>query len=99
MKTSIVSSQEFASMRRIAFSVLGAAMGLVAGQASADVINQTTFGGLAIDGYDTVAYFTEGRPVEGDRAFESEWKDATWRVSSAQNKPLFDADPDKYAPH
>ena len=85
-------------MRRIFFSAVGAAMGLMATKASADVINQTTFGGLAIDGYDTVAYFTEGRPVEGDRAYESEWKDATWRFASAANKALFDADPEKYAP-
>ncbi|MEM6491044.1 MAG: YHS domain-containing (seleno)protein [Pseudomonadota bacterium] len=71
---------------------------VTANPASADVINQTFFGGLAIEGYDTVAYFTEGKPVEGDEAFESEWKDATWRFASAENKALFDADPEKYAP-
>ncbi|MEM7523092.1 MAG: YHS domain-containing (seleno)protein [Pseudomonadota bacterium] len=73
-------------------------MTLAAGQAAADVINQTTFGGVAIDGYDTVAYFTQGKAVEGDSDFESEWMDATWRFASADHKALFDADPEKYAP-
>ena len=74
-----------------------AAIGL-AGVAQADAINQTTFGGVAIDGYDTVAYFTDGRPVEGVEAHESDWNGATWRFASAANKALFDADPEKYAP-
>ena len=32
-----------------------------------DEINTTYFGNLAIKGYDPVAYFTENRPVEGDK--------------------------------
>lgn len=52
----------------------------------------------AIRGYDTVAYFTEGRAVQGERAYRSEWNGATWRFSSAENKALFDADPTAYAP-
>ena len=58
----------------------------------------STFLGGAIRGYDPVAYFTEGRPVEGERAYRSEWNGATWSFSSAENKALFDADPEAYAP-
>jgi YHS domain-containing protein len=53
---------------------------------------------LAVNGHDPVAYFTEGKPVEGSSAFESEYKGATWRFASAANKAAFDAEPAKYAP-
>ncbi len=53
---------------------------------------------LAVNGHDPVAYFTEGRPVEGSSAFESEYNGATWRFASAANKAAFDAEPAKFAP-
>jgi len=54
--------------------------------------------GTAIRGYDTVAYWTEGRPVEGEEGITSEYMGATWRFASDENKTLFDADPARYAP-
>lgn len=54
--------------------------------------------GIAIKGYDTVAYFTQGKPVNGDSKYEYSWKEATWRFSSAEHLDLFKADPEKYAP-
>ena len=54
--------------------------------------------GKAIRGYDMVAYFTEGRPVEGSRDFTFRWQDATWHFASAANRDAFAADPEKYAP-
>jgi YHS domain-containing protein len=54
--------------------------------------------GLALKGYDPVAYFVEGRPVEGHGEFEAEWKGAKWRFASAQNRELFLRTPEKYAP-
>ena len=54
--------------------------------------------GAAIRGTDPVAYFTEGRPVEGSRKFTHEWKGATWRFASAQNRDAFVAAPERYAP-
>lgn len=53
---------------------------------------------LAVSGYDTVAYFTEGKPVEGKSELETEYKGATWRFSSQENLDLFKKDPEKYAP-
>ena len=70
---------------------------LAAAAASADVVNQT-WRGVAIDGYDPVAYFTEGGPVEGDKAHSLTWNGAEWRFSSADNKARFEAEPEKYAP-
>lgn len=53
---------------------------------------------FAIRGTDPVAYFTEGRPVEGSEEFTSTYNGAVWAFSSAENKALFDADPTAYAP-
>lgn len=78
--------------------VIGLLAGLGTTPAQAGEINATTFGGVAIDGTDPVAYFQEGRPVEGNDGFEFEWKGATWRFASAENRDLFAADPEAYAP-
>lgn len=53
---------------------------------------------VAVGGYDVVAYFTAGKPVKGDKAFQTEWKGATWRFSSAANLAKFRANPSAYAP-
>jgi YHS domain-containing protein len=61
-------------------------------------INRTFFGGLAVDGYDPVAYFTDGRPVEGRKEITYDWHGATWRFANAEHRELFVAAPEKYAP-
>jgi YHS domain-containing protein len=53
---------------------------------------------LAIKGYDAVAYFTEGRAVEGKSEFRHSWEGASWQFSSASNRDVFAASPDRYAP-
>jgi YHS domain-containing protein len=52
----------------------------------------------AIRGYDPVAYFTEGKPIEGKEKLVYNWNNASWYFSSAQNLNLFKANPGKYAP-
>ncbi len=52
----------------------------------------------AIGGYDTVAYFTVGKPVKGSKEFTHQWNGASWLFSSAGNRDLFKAAPEKYAP-
>jgi YHS domain-containing protein len=54
--------------------------------------------GVAIGGYDPVAYFTDSRPLTGDAAIESTYQGATYRFASASHKALFDSDPERYAP-
>jgi hypothetical protein len=56
------------------------------------------FSDTAIDGYDTVAYFTQGKPVVGDKKFELLWRDANWRFANQKNLDLFKQNPQKYAP-
>jgi hypothetical protein len=54
--------------------------------------------GLAVRGTDVVAYFTQGRPLQGSPAFTHRWHGATWRFASAAHRDLFAADPERYAP-
>jgi YHS domain-containing protein len=54
--------------------------------------------GVAVGGYDTVAYFTAGKPVAGTAEFTHEHEGAVWRFASAANRDAFKADPAKYAP-
>ncbi len=54
--------------------------------------------GVAIHGYDTVAYFTEGKATKGKSEFEHVWEDARWHFASATNRDLFATNPDRYAP-
>jgi hypothetical protein len=74
-------------------------MGLVApwpAQAKSEVYKD--WQGLAIKGYDPVAYHKDGQPAEGSSKYEFVWKDAKWRFASAANRDLFKADPERYAP-
>jgi YHS domain-containing protein len=52
----------------------------------------------AIRGYDPVAYFTEGKPSKGKQEFTYVWNGASWHFTSAQNREVFKASPEKYAP-
>jgi YHS domain-containing protein len=62
-----------------------------------DKVNQTFFG-TAIKGYDTVAYHTEGRAVKGKSRYSYKWNDAKWHFANAENRDLFAANPERYAP-
>jgi enamine deaminase RidA (YjgF/YER057c/UK114 family) len=53
---------------------------------------------LSISGYDPVAYFTVGRPVQGKAEFESVWRKLRWRFASGEHRDLFIKDPQRYAP-
>jgi YHS domain-containing protein len=67
-------------------------------QASAvDEVN-TNFFGVAIKGYDPVAYFTDGEAVKGKRKFSYAWNEAKWYFATAANRDLFSSDPERYAP-
>ena len=70
----------------------------VAPAAAKDPVSTGTFSDLAVSGYDAVAYFAQGKPVEGLGALEYEWNGATWRFSSAENLAAFEASPEAYAP-
>ena len=60
-------------------------------------VNVTLFG-VAIKGYDPVAYFTDSKPVKGESEFAIDWNGASWRFASAAHRDAFKAAPEKYAP-
>ncbi len=53
---------------------------------------------VAINGADPVAYFTQSDLVYGQEAIFAEWEGAKWLFSSAENRDMFVANPEKYAP-
>ncbi|MGF1510275.1 MAG: YHS domain-containing (seleno)protein [Myxococcota bacterium] len=54
--------------------------------------------GVAIQGYDPVAYFTDGKPVKGRPEIRSMHRGAIYWFASSEHKEAFDEAPDKYAP-
>ncbi len=54
--------------------------------------------GVAIRGYDPVAYFTDQKPMKGSEQFTFAWMGATWRFASAAHRDQFAASPAQYTP-
>jgi YHS domain-containing protein len=100
-------SHNAASMSRRALLSLGAATALLFGAAAQaaeppiNTLKNSFIGGrtdTAINGYDTVAYFTVGKPVKGQDNLSTEWQGAKWKFSSQANLDLFKGNPTQYAP-
>lgn len=53
---------------------------------------------LAIEGFDTVAYHTNGTAQKGLHNFQVTWAGSTWHFATLENRQIFAADPTKYAP-
>ncbi|MEZ5822431.1 MAG: YHS domain-containing (seleno)protein [Xanthobacteraceae bacterium] len=60
------------------------------------VVNR--YSGLAIEGFDPVAYFTDARAVRGLPDFEATEAGAVWRFHNASNRDAFAAHPEIYGP-
>jgi YHS domain-containing protein len=54
--------------------------------------------GLAIEGYDPVAYFVSGKALEGKKEFSTQVDGGTYRFVSAANRELFQKNPTQYQP-
>ena len=54
--------------------------------------------GVAIDGFDPVAYFDEGKAVKGVEIHSCEYLNRTWHFSSAENRDKFLSNPEKFSP-
>jgi len=60
--------------------------------------NVNSDAGIAIQGGDVVAYYTQGKFVAGNPTISHQGKDAIWLFSSDENKKLFIVSPEKYRP-
>ena len=54
--------------------------------------------GIAIRGFDTVAFFTQKKAVPGSPSFSYQWAGTTWLFSTEENLQAFKLDPEKWAP-
>jgi len=86
-------------IRRTLLALAGTALAapLVAHAKDAPVYTGT-FSNAAVGGYDPVAYFTDHKPVKGDKRFVLNLNGAEWRFVSAENRDRFAAAPEHYAP-
>jgi hypothetical protein len=77
-------------------------MMISAGALAEEPVSKSFFGGVAIDGHDTVAYHgqqnRQHEAMEGEEEFTVEWKGAKWRFATRADSEAFAADPGKYAP-
>lgn len=58
----------------------------------------TTTEHVAIQGYDVVSYFTDGKPTKGSSDISLPFEDSKWQFANASHKQMFAADPDHYLP-
>jgi YHS domain-containing protein len=54
--------------------------------------------GVALQGYDAVAFFTVKKPTKGKASISAKYNDATYYFASAANRSAFEAEPAKYVP-
>lgn len=59
---------------------------------------KTPDGDVAIQGYDPVAYFRAGEPKKGNESYTFRWHNLTWHFVGEENRDLFQANPEKFAP-
>jgi YHS domain-containing protein len=71
---------------------------LSASASAADLVNVSGASKVALNGYDTVAFFTDSKPVNGSPFIAAEYQGATYFFSTEEHKKLFTANPAKYAP-
>ncbi len=78
--------------------VLLSASAAVGRAASAAEIVNATAAGIAVDGFDTVAYFELGHPVKGRVDQSVVYKGVRWLFATPEHRNAFAADPERYAP-
>jgi len=81
----------------IGFGALGL-HGFAAHASTTERVVVNRFSGLAIEGYDPVAYFVDARPTIGLPDFEASEAGAVWRFHNEGNRAGFIAHPDIYGP-
>lgn len=54
--------------------------------------------GVGIEGYDPVAFFTDGKPVLGKEEFHVTYRGVIYRFASAEHQAMFEKAPAKYEP-
>ncbi|ADB38531.1 hypothetical protein Slin_2513 [Spirosoma linguale DSM 74] len=89
-------------MKMLALLFISVAFGIISAQAQTNpVVRKQQFNldnGLAIQGYDPVAYFTQNKAIKGSSANSVTYKNVTYRFASSTNAEMFQKSPEKYEP-
>jgi hypothetical protein len=89
-------------MRRVALGLMAvlsmATVISLTGQSggTATAVNATR--GVALAGYDVLAYFEDGKAVKGSPAFAHTWQGVSWHFATAARQAKFAAAPETFAP-
>lgn len=101
MSTTVQRGSRYGSTRRRAIFVVFAILTVIAispPSNAADTIYNITSEGVAIGGYDPVAYVVDRKPQQGDPGIWLQWSGAEWRFATESNRTAFEEDPVRYAP-
>ena len=96
--------KRYGSRPRIALFALlagffgGLTLDLAARASTTERVVVNRYSGLAIAGFDPVAYFTESMALQGLPDFEARESGAVWRFRSEGNRASFVAHPEIYGP-
>src|SRR5512134_706734 len=87
-------------MNRLLRSITGSSVGALSATTAVagELVNVAGASGIAVGGYDPVAFFTDGKPMAGDPGITSTYKGAKYLFASKAHKASFEADPEKYVP-
>jgi YHS domain-containing protein len=87
------------TIRKVSFSIafILIALTVVSCTKSLQAVNVDKEG-IAIKGYDPVAYFDEGGPAKGTEEYSFEWNGAKWLFSTKEHLESFSENPEKFAP-
>jgi hypothetical protein len=91
-------SRRFPAVLASILAIFSGFAGATAGAATTQWVVLNRYTGLAIDGFDPVAYFVDGAPKQGRAELEFRFAGATWRFHNEGNRAAFAAAPAVYAP-
>ncbi|MBI5576458.1 MAG: YHS domain-containing protein [Deltaproteobacteria bacterium] len=80
------------------FAMIAVVVLFASAASAANLVNVAGASGIALNGYDPVAFFTDGKPTHGDPGVTSTYNGAKYLFASKAHKAQFDADPEKFVP-
>ena len=84
-------------MKTLVTSIVATAL-LSASALAGELVNVAGASKIALNGYDPVAFFADGKPVNGSPAITAEHKGATYLFATEEHKKMFAQSPEKFAP-
>jgi YHS domain-containing protein len=80
------------------FKSIAALLLLSSSAFAGDLVNVAGASNVAVSGFDTVAFFTESKAVNGSPHITADYQEITYFFATEENKALFETAPEKYVP-